>query len=436
MSTPLAAATSRSVAAPSFPRLLSGLSKSGEAFDLSQHNAQWGALSLRRARTTLLDELDASGLRGHGGAWFPVGTKWRAVSGGRVRRPVVVANGPEGEPASRKDAFLLTKLPHLVLDGASLAAAALGANRIVVYVPQRQLAFVDAAIDERRRAGVDPVAIEAIAAPDAYLSGQESAVVRALNDGPALPTFVGLQSIRDRGVRGRPTLVQNVETLAHVAMISRFGGQWFRSLGTAESPGTMLVTVTGRWPEPLIVEAPLGTSLKDLLELTTQDAEGYWGALLGGYGGGFISMADLLDSRLTEEAARRLHSSLGAGVVALLPRMHCPLAETARVVRYMERQSAGQCGPCVHGLADLAASVEALAHHPAALRGHLPPINELCDLIDGRGACRHPDGVTRFVRSALVVFRDETDGHLRHGPCRAVNGPALLPCPSSGGRHQ
>ena len=145
------AAATRSVTAPSFPRLLSGLSKSGDAFDLSQHNAQWGALSLRSARTTLLDELDASGLRGHGGAWFPVGAKWRAVSGGRVRRPVVVANGPEGEPASRKDAFLLTKLPHLVLDGASLAAATLNANRIVVYVPQRVLASVESAIDERRR---------------------------------------------------------------------------------------------------------------------------------------------------------------------------------------------------------------------------------------------------------------------------------------------
>jgi NADH:ubiquinone oxidoreductase subunit F (NADH-binding) len=433
VSTPLAASTSRPLAAPSFPRLLSGLSNAGHAFDLSQHNAQWGALSLRSARTTLFDELDASGLRGHGGAWFPVGAKWRAVSGGRVRRPVVVANGPEGEPASRKDAFLLTKLPHLVLDGASLAAAALNANRIVVYVPQRVLASVETAIDERRRAGVDPVAIDAIAAPDAYLSGQESAVVRALNDGPALPTFVGLQSVRDRGVRGRPTLVQNVETLSHVAMISRFGGQWFRSLGTAESPGTMLVTVTGRWPEPLILEAPLGTSFKDLLELTTQDAEGYWGALLGGYGGGFISMADLLDCRLTEEGARRLHSSLGPGVVALLPRTLCPLAETARVVRYMQGQSAGQCGPCIHGLADLAAQLEVLAYNAAQFRGHLPPINELCNLIDGRGACRHPDGVARFVRSALAVFRDETDRHLRHGPCPAVKGPALLPCPSSQG---
>ena len=106
-------------------------------------------------------------------------------------------------------------------------------------------------------------------------------------------------------------------------------------------------------------------------------------------------MADLLACRLTEEGARALHSSLGPGVVALLPRTHCPLAETARVVRYMQGQSAGQCGPCIHGLADLAAQLEVLAYNAASLRGRLPPINELCNRIDGRGACRHPDGVTR-----------------------------------------
>jgi NADH:ubiquinone oxidoreductase subunit F (NADH-binding) len=407
---------------------LSGLSAPGEVVDLGAHEAHWGALSLRQASTGLLDELEVSGLRGHGGAWFPVGTKWRSVQGGRVRRAVIVANGAEGEPASGKDAFLLTHVPHLVLDGASLAAAALNANRVVVYVPHRLIASAGAAVRERRRAGVDPVAIEVVECPDRYLSGQESAVVRALSDGPAIPSFVGIRSIRDRGVRGRPTLVQNVETLAHVAMVSRYGGHWFRELGTADSPGTMLLTVTGRWAEPQIVEAPLGVSLRDLLQLTPEDAAGYWGALLGGYGGGWISMPDVLDVRLTEEAARGLHSSLGAGVLALLPRTHCPLGETARVVHYMEGQGAGQCGPCRYGLADLAAHVSALAYQPASLRGKLPPIDELCNLIEGRGACRHPDGVTRFVRSALRVFRDEVTEHFRRGPCGAVTGPALLPC--------
>jgi NADH:ubiquinone oxidoreductase subunit F (NADH-binding) len=229
-------------------------------------------------------------------------------------------------------------------------------------------------------------------------------------------------------------LVQNVETLAHVAMIGRFGGQWFRSLGTADSPGTMLLTITGRWEEPLVVEAPLGAAFREVLQLTPQDVDRYWGVLLGGYGGGWVSVPELLDCALTEEAARKLKSSLGPGIVAMLPRTHCPLAETARVVRYMEQQSAGQCGPCVNGLADLAAHVEALAYSPKGLRGTSASINELCNLIDGRGACRHPDGVTRFVRSALVVFRDQADEHLRRGPCGAVKGPGFLPCPTHSDR--
>jgi NADH:ubiquinone oxidoreductase subunit F (NADH-binding) len=433
VSTPLAASPSSLLEAPGFPRLLSALDSPDSVVDLEAHLRHWGVLPLHTARSTLLDDLDGSGLRGHGGAWFPVGTKWRAVGHG-ARRAVVVANGSEGEPASRKDHFLLTHTPHLVLDGASLAAATLRANRVVLYVPQRQVEGIRRAVHARRPSGIDPVEIEVIAAPDAYLSGQESAVVQALNDGPAIPTFIGMQSIRDHGVRGRPTLVQNVETLAHVAMISRFGSQWFRSVGSEDSPGTTLLTITGRWAERLVVEAPLGVAFRDLLTLTPKDGDRYWGALLGGYGGGWVSIPDLLDCRLTEESARQLNSSLGAGVVALLPRTLCPLAETARVARYMQHQGAGQCGPCIHGLADLAAYLEGLAFNPTSFRGRLPPILELCNLIAGRGACRHPDGVTRFVRSALAVFRDEVDTHLRRGPCSLVNGPALLPCPAHNGR--
>ena len=433
MRTPLAASSTSLVEAPVFPRLLSALSSPESVVDLEAHLTHWGALPLHSARTTLLDELDGSGLRGHGGAWFPVGAKWRTVEHG-ARRAVVVANGSEGEPASRKDQFLLTHTPHLVLDGVSLATATLRAGRAVLYVPEHQVEGIRRAIHTRKRAGIDPVEIEVIAAPHAYLSGQESAVVHALNDGPAVPTFIGMRSIRDYGVRGRPTLVQNVETLAHVAMISRFGGQWFRSVGSEDSPGTMLLTITGRWAEPLVVEAPLGVAFRDLLTLTPQDADRYWGALLGGYGGGWVSIADLLDCHLTEESARQLNSSLGAGVVALLPRTLCPLAETSRVVRYMQQQGAGQCGPCIHGLSDLAAYLEGLAFNPTSFRGRFPPILELCNLIAGRGACRHPDGVTRFARSALAVFRDEVDAHMRRGPCSAINGPPLLPCPAHNGR--
>jgi NADH:ubiquinone oxidoreductase subunit F (NADH-binding) len=418
-------------AATALPRLLAGLTSNVAPVGIEEHLARWGPAPVQTAGADLIDKLSASGLAGHGGAWFPVATKWRSVRHGRLRHTVVVGNGAEGEPASAKDAFLLTRLPHLVLDGLSLAAAALNAAQVVMYVPRPLVRGVEAAIDDRRRLRLDPFDIEVVAAPDRFIAGQESAVVNMLNGRrEAVPTFIDIEPIRDRGVNNRPTLVQNVETLAHVALVARFGPGWFRSLGTERAPGTMLLTVSGRWPQLQVVEAPLGTALRDVLDLSTGSAQHYQGALLGGYGGSWVTMPTLFDLQLSEDSARKAGATLGAGVIALLPRGVCPLVEVARVVRYMEHQGAGQCGPCIHGLAGLADMAEALAFQPAAVRGGVRSIVDLCDLIDGRGACRHPDGVTRFVRSALTVFGDEVAGHLRAGPCQLTNAPGVLPCPS------
>ena len=430
MRSPVAARPAPAPEATAFPRLLAGLHTDAAPVGVEEHLARWGPAPVQSAAADLVDQLSASGVAGHGGAWFPVATKWRSIPHGRFSRPVVVANGAEGEPASSKDAFLLTRLPHLVLDGLSLAGAALGAGQAVVYVPERLVGGVETAVDSRRRHGLDPLEIQVIAAPDRFIAGQESSVVNVLNGRrEAVPSFIGIQPIRERGVNNRPTLVQNAETLAHVALIARFGPTWYRGLGTEESPGTMLLTVTGRWSAPRVTEAPLGAPLREILDLSPADARHYPGALLGGYGGGWITMSNLMDLRLTEDAARRAHASLGAGVVALLPMSVCPLMETARVVRYMEEQAAGQCGPCIHGLAGLAEMTKALAVRPAALSGGTQAILEVCDVIDGRGACRHPDGVTRFVRTALVVFKDHVAAHRQGQPCPSVHAPGVLPCP-------
>jgi len=404
-------------------RLLHGLSGTRDP-GLATHLDRWGDPRLRDGR--LVDELEESGLVGHGGAWFPVAAKWRAVAGASRRRSVVIANGAESEPASRKDAFLLAHAPHLVLDGLVLAATALRAQRAIVYAPARRIPEVEAAIAERHGRRLDPISIEIAEAPDAFLAGQESAVVSALNGRRgAIPSFVGLTPVRERGVAGRPTLVQNAETLAHVALIARFGASWFRELGAPDNPGTMLLTVN-RQEGPLIAEAVLGSSLCQATGLHHEDLARMRGVLLGGYGGAWVSPEVFGTLEVSEKAARRAGATLGAGVVAPLPRDVCPLAEMADVVRYMAGQGAGQCGPCVHGLAELADALEQMAFGAAGGRG-TDRILEICNLVEGRGACRHPDGVARFVRSGLGVFADEVTSHQRRGCCTQTGAPRVLP---------
>jgi NADH:ubiquinone oxidoreductase subunit F (NADH-binding) len=340
-----------------------------------------------------------------------------------------VANGAESEPASGKDRLLLGRLPHLVLDGAALAAASVGASRIGLYVPSSSRATMTDAIEERQQRGLDSCVVDVVAAPDRFLAGQESAVVNTISGrNPATPSFVTLRSVRERGVDGRPTLVQNVESLAHASLIARFGADWFRQIGTQSSPGTALLTVTGRWPAPRIVEAPLGAPLGVVLALDADATRSVQGVLLGGYGGGWVATEEAMSMPLTEEAACEAGSSIGAGVVVLLPSGVCPLLEVSRVVRYLEGEGAGQCGPCVNGLDVLASTMEMLAVQPRSLRNGASSIPMLCGLVEGRGACRHPDGVARFVRTASRVFEHHIGLHLQRGPCHSAAQP-FLPVP-------
>jgi NADH:ubiquinone oxidoreductase subunit F (NADH-binding) len=417
------------VIAPTGPtRLLDGAA-SGGVVDLDAHLSRWGALPIV-GLPQLLTAVEESGLRGHGGAWFPVGVKWRAVAGKRRRKPVVVANGAEGEPASGKDRFLLHRTPHLVLDGAAVAAAAIGADQVAVHVTADSVADVEQALAERAARGIDHCTFEIVVAPDRFLAGQESAAVNTVNGrNPGIPSFVGIRSVRDQGVAGRPTLVQNVETLAHVALIARFGPQWFRSVGTDDSPGTVLATVTGRWEAARIVEVPLGSTLGHALSIDPEQAGDFQAVLLGGYGGGWLPTATALSMPYTEESARNKGSSIGSGVVVLLPTGVCPLVESARIVRYMAGEGAGQCGPCVNGLDLLATSFEHLAYRPRSGRGGVAALATLSGLVEGRGACRHPDGVARFVRSTVEVFADHAALHLNRGPCQTTR--PFLPVPAT-----
>lgn len=368
----------------------------------------------------LIETIADSGLRGRGGAAFPVAVKMRTAA--RHHRGIVIANGAEGEPASRKDRLMLENHAHLVLDGAQLAAEAMRARRVVLYVTEKSAAAAKRAVEQRP---ADRIDVELVVAPDRFVSGESSAAVQAVSGEPALPAFTLVPSA-ERGVGGRPSLVLNVETLANVALIDRYGASWFRSLGTDEDPGTTLVTVCGDVTRPGVFEIAHGTPLQQLLDGAGAVDAG--AVLLGGYHGTWLSADRAVDLRLAPAELRRAGAILGPGIVAVLRSDRCPLREAAPVVRYLAQQSAGQCGPCLSGLPAIATAFDSLAAGHRADQAVMR-LHRWTAMVAGRGACHHPDGTGRFVESLLAAFPDEVRRH-KQGTCGAAGDVRpVLPLP-------
>jgi len=267
---------------PGLPRLLAGLEPGGKPMTLADHSRVHGEMPHRPAQE-LIDSIERSGLRGRGGADFPTATKLRTLTAAK-RVSAVVVNGSETEPASAKDRLLISRLPHLVLDGAMLAAELVDAPEVIIKVGETaagSLQALEGAIAVRHD---DPAPVRLVAAPEGYVAGEESAVVHYLNGGPERPTFVPPRPF-ERGYRRRPTLVQNPETLAQLALVARFGERWYRELGTPADPGSVLVTISGAVAAPGVYEMAFGTPMADLLNAAGGATEGcgrsWWAAISG-----------------------------------------------------------------------------------------------------------------------------------------------------------
>ncbi len=388
---------------------------------LEEHLRLVGPLPWRGAPGLLVQSLEASGLTGRGGAGFPTWRKVTSTASARGRRPIVVANAAEGEPISGKDAALLVRAPHLVLDGLQLAAEAVGAELAYVYVKAGAGAeSVRRALGERRDAGLrsgadlDRCPVRVHEAPKGFVAGEESAVVASIEGGPALPR-TKVRLVTESGVRGRPTLLQNAETLAQVAVVARYGPDWFREQGTAAEPGTFLATVGGAVRAPSVVEAGYGIGLADLLDLAGGPDRPLSAVLIGGYHGAWVPAHAAASTPVSRAGLAPWGGSPGAGVVWALSGEQCGIAATASIVEYLSGQSARQCGPCRFGLPTIAADLALLADPSSARSADsaLPQrIAGLAGIVEGRGACKHPDGSVRLVRSGLRVFADDVAAHL------------------------
>lgn len=400
-------------------RLFAGGANAGHA----AHLAAYGRMPRRAPGGSLAQELEASGLTGRGGAGFSAWRKFAAVDLSRrpnryARRtgaPVLIANGAEGEPLSFKDATLLHNAPHLVIDGLLAAAEALGAGSMFIYAGAARLEPVAAALAER----ADARGISLLEAPDTFVAGQASAVVNFLETGRALPRDLAGR-LAESGFKGRPTLVHNVETWAHIALVARYGAGWFRAEGTAEDPGTRLVSVTGDVPSEVVLEVPGGAGLGDVLASAGVGLDAVSAVLVGGYHGCWVRPPGMVLSTGAPSGGAPSAGWVrpGAGVLHVLGVGQCGLEATARMVDYLAGESARQCGPCMFGLPALADVMKRLAAGTGA-PDLVREVDRLSALVSGRGACHHPDGTVQLIHSALETFADDVRWHLA-GQCLAA----------------
>lgn len=418
------AATARS-RGPQSHRLLAAWHTHGRA-DLGAHLMVHGPVPRLDPvdADRLLRALDADGLLGRGGGGFPTARKLDAARRNRVG--TVVVNAMEGEPASAKDAVLLLRVPHLVLDGAQLAAAVTGARRIVIAVADDRDDLAGPlrhAVAERRRVDPAEAPTEIARPPGRYVAGEESALAGWLAHRRSVPAFRP-----DRGtpliLGRRAALVHNAETMAQVALAARrqsddraddrADDQAADRAADRADPLTTLVTVSGAVARPGVAEVLVGTPLVEVVA-AAEPTGPVAAVLVGGFGGAWVGAADLA-TPFSAPALRAVGAAPGAGVLAVLPEGACGIAETAAIAAYLASESAGQCGPCVYGLPAVADDLARLATGRtdpellARMAGRLSSV-------EGRGACRHPDGAARLVRSALTVFADDVARHAAGRPC-------------------
>lgn len=416
-------------------RLLAGWTRGRGRADFAAHQHQYGPLPLasysgRDGRARLIEEIDLAGLRGRGGAGFPTAHKLIAVARAG-RRPIVIANGCDGEPASHKDDALLDIARHLVLDGAVLAAHAVGANEIILCV-HRDNDLIDRLARGLAQRPADEPPIRLVEVPARYVSSEASALVKFINTGDARPTTKPPRTA-ERGVRGRSTLVDNVETLAHIALIARYGADWFRACGSVDSPGTALFTISGAVSHPGVYEAPLGAPMGQVLRLAGQPTRRVGAVLVGGYAGSWLPLPFAASVPLDHAGLHSVGASLGVGSLWVLPTTACGLSETAQLVRYLAEESAAQCGPCMFGLPAIADDLERLMVGARDAPDALHRLRRRLPVINGRGACAHPDGAVRLAASALAAFDQDLRAHVAGHPCPGARRPQL-PLPPRGHR--
>lgn len=363
-------------------------------------------------------------LRGMGGAGFPTHRKWALVAAKTGRAKYVICNGNEDEPGTFKDRYLLERTPHQVIEGALIAAVATRANHVVLYInPHEQQAITVGrqavkqwcesslfAAVERYLGGELSLAV--VPSSGLYIGGEETAVIATVEGGFPFPRRKPPYPA-DQGVNGAPTIVNNIETLAHVPGILRNGAQWYRSLGIGDAAGTKLYSLSGDVLCPGLYELPMGTSLEELVFThgggMLQGKE-FKAVFTGGPSNTVLTKRDL-DVALDFDSVRQRRSHLGTGAMIVISEGTSIVRKVAEYVEFFAHGSCGQCPPCKGGTFQLTRLLNRI-DTGRGVGADLEALENLCHILPGSGRCSLIDGAVTVVESSLHHFREEYESQL------------------------
>jgi formate dehydrogenase len=338
---------------------------------LADYEKRGGLVLLREPPSLerIVEELKASGLTGFGGAGFPTGVKWEAVAGEPAPRYVVV-NADEGEPGTIKDRYVMELRPHLMLEATVLAMRVLDAPEGYIYLREEYATARNKllqALSEFRAAGLlDALSLELVVGAGAYIAGEETAMLESMEGRRAMPRLKP-PFPSQVGYLGRPTLIQNVETLAHIPAILRNGGEWWAGLGTRGAKGTRLWSVTGAVSRPGCYEAPNGITTRELVEEYAGGFTDEVGAVVPGGAASGILPPHALDAPLTRDGLSEYGAGSGSAAVQVFPTSYSPLRLLAETMRFFAEESCQKCTPCRIGNRALHHLCEELEHERAAM---------------------------------------------------------------------
>lgn len=402
---------------------------------LEEYHARGGYQALAKAVESPPEEIikiiSDAGLRGRGGAGFPTGKKWQLTSEAPGEPRYLVLNGGEDEPGSKKDRVLLETLPHLVLEGTILGAYAIRAAKAYLYINARYdtaIQTVNYALTEAKSAGYwgDQVLgsafnldIEVVAAPHNYVAGEDTAALDVIEgkkpwprQKPPFPVTAGLF--------GKPTVVNNVETLANIAPIVLKGAEWYRKFGTAESSGTMIFSLNDDVNRPGVYELPFGTPLRYLIEECGGGIKGgkKIKVIMPAAPSSAFLPADKIDTPLDHNSMREAGSALGCGVVRLVAEDRCIVEEVLQIAEFFAEESCGQCPACRMETSTLAMMMKKVQ----AGQGGQPILEQFGKILafnKGKGFCNLIAMPGPPIESALKLFPEDFEAHLSTGKCPA-----------------